>query len=121
MRQDAFVLQMIELFDVIWKQSGLDLHLKPYACLPTGIDHGLMEFVPSSTLASILTERADGTALNEFIRSDHDPVAMQRFVASCAGYCVITYILGIGDRHLDNLLLSRNGTMSCHIMLLACS
>ena len=111
MRQDAFVLQMITLFDMIWKQSGLNLHLKPYACLPTGVDHGLMEYVSSSTLASILTERADGTALNEFIKSDRNPMAMQRFVASCAGYCVITYILGIGDRHLDNLLLTLDGRM----------
>ncbi|KAM9930859.1 hypothetical protein OXX80_009265 [Metschnikowia pulcherrima] len=34
---------------------------------------------------------------------------MENYVKSCAGYCVITYILGVGDRHLDNLLLSPNG------------
>ena len=37
------------------------------------------------------------------------PTIMDNYVKSCAGYCVITYILGVGDRHLDNLLLSPNG------------
>lgn len=36
-------------------------------------------------------------------------IVMDNYVKSCAGYCVITYILGVGDRHLDNLLLSPNG------------
>lgn len=34
---------------------------------------------------------------------------LDNYVKSCAGYCVITYLLGVGDRHLDNLLLSPNG------------
>lgn len=36
-------------------------------------------------------------------------IVMDNYVKSCAGYCVITYLLGVGDRHLDNLLLSPNG------------
>ena len=34
---------------------------------------------------------------------------MDNFVKSCAGYSVITYILGVGDRHTDNLLLHPKG------------
>ena len=36
---------------------------------------------------------------------------MDTYVKSCAGYCVITYLLGVGDRHLDNLLLTKNGKL----------
>lgn len=56
--------------------------------------------------------------IQDFLRSaNYDPESpyfidrevMDTYVKSCAGYCVATYLLGVGDRHLDNLLLHPEG------------
>ncbi len=56
--------------------------------------------VPGDVLAHI-----EATAKPLGVRKE----ALDIFIKSCAGYCVITYLLGVGDRHLDNLLLAPDG------------
>ncbi|XP_076053263.1 phosphatidylinositol 3-kinase 59F isoform X2 [Oratosquilla oratoria] len=117
LRQDQLILQIITLMDRLLRRENLDLKLTPYRALATSSRHGFVQFVESSAVAEVL--RTDGTIQNFFRQhapSETGPYGissevMDNYIKSCAGYCVITYLLGIGDRHLDNLLLTRQGNL----------
>ncbi|WOL00368.1 phosphatidylinositol 3-kinase, root isoform isoform X1 [Canna indica] len=117
LRQDQLVIQMVSLMDRLLKLENLDLQLTPYKVLATGQDEGMLEFIPSSSLAQILSEhRSIVSYLQKFHPDEDGPFGitaqcLETFIKSCAGYSVITYILGIGDRHLDNLLLRDDGRL----------
>jgi len=117
LRQDQLILQIITLMDQLLRRENLDLRLSPYRVLATSSKHGMVEFVDAIAIAEVL--RAEGTILDYFRKyNGHESgpygvtsECMDNYVKSCAGYCVITYLLGVGDRHLDNLMLTRNGKL----------
>jgi phosphatidylinositol 3-kinase len=119
LRQDQLVIQIITLMDRLLRKENLDLKLSPYKILATGATAGAVQFVTSSSLQAISTKYKTSknpvlTYLKLHNPDDKGPLGVRRetldtFVKSCAGYCVITYILGVGDRHLDNLLLAPSG------------
>ena len=37
--------------------------------------------------------------------------AIEEFTLSCAGYCVATYVLGVADRHSDNIMVKKSGQL----------
>jgi len=117
LRQDQLVIQIITLMDNLLQKENLDLKLSPYKILATSTTAGLSQFVPSMTFQGIASKFRNNPALAYLKQNNPDsqgPLGLRKetldtFVKSCAGYCVITYILGVGDRHLDNLLLAPDG------------
>lgn len=116
LRQDQLVIQIISLMDRLLRKENLDLKLSPYRILATSATAGAVQFVPSSSLAAASTKYR-GSILAYLKANNPDDKedlgvrkeTMDTYVKSCAGYCVITYLLGVGDRHLDNLLLAPDG------------
>ncbi|ESK92357.1 atypical pikk pi3k protein kinase [Moniliophthora roreri MCA 2997] len=117
MRQDQLVIQLFTLMDRLLRKENLDLKLSPYNVLATGPLQGMAQFIPSKSIAAIVSEH--GNVLN-YLRANYpdegsvgtsgiEPGVIDTFVKSCAGYCVVTYLLGVGDRHLDNLLVAPDG------------
>eukprot|EP00048_Salpingoeca_helianthica_P007877 m.115717 g.115717 ORF g.115717 m.115717 type:complete len:643 (+) comp14452_c18_seq2:335-2263(+) len=115
LRQDQLVVQMIRLIDRLLKKENLDLKLTPYHVLATSPTSGMVQKVEAKAVAEILDE--EGSIQNYFRKQNplNDGTiqkdVLDTYVRSCAGYCVITYILGVGDRHLDNLMLCRDGRL----------
>lgn len=120
LQQDMLTLQMVRLMDKLWLKEGLDLKMVAYTCIPTGKKRGMIEMVSKAeTLRKIqvehgLTGSFKDKPIAEWL-AKHNPSeleygrAVENFTASCAGYCVVTYILGICDRHNDNIMLKTSG------------
>jgi phosphatidylinositol 3-kinase len=117
LRQDQLIIMMIQLMDKLLKRGALDLCLTPYSIIATSPTSGLVEFVDKSMPISQVLSKFNGSIMQFFqsVASQHGakydvrPDVMSIYIRSCAGYCVITYLLGVGDRHLDNIMLRQSG------------
>ncbi|XP_064277463.1 phosphatidylinositol 3-kinase C2 domain-containing subunit gamma isoform X3 [Passer domesticus] len=100
------------------KMLGFSLHLRVPVCDVLG----LVQMVPdATTLAKIHRESGlIGPLKENTIKKwfhHHHPLessyqeAIRNFFYSCAGWCVVTFILGVCDRHSDNIMLTKAGHM----------
>ncbi|GAB5365321.1 hypothetical protein AAMO2058_001047600 [Amorphochlora amoebiformis] len=126
LRQDILTLQMLEVMNQIWMAEGMDMKLKIYKVLATGVNRygagvGLIQVVGNSATTSDIQADYGGGASGAFDANvmvkylkEHNPKNWQRtskwnFTYSCAGYCVATLVLGIGDRHNGNIMCTKDG------------
>jgi phosphatidylinositol 3-kinase len=118
LRQDQLIMQMISLMDGLLRKVNLDLKVLTYGILAVGPNDGLMEFVTGAMAISAILK--EFKSISNFLRHHNpdkygpyeiSPIAIDTFVKSCAASCVISYILGIGDRHLDNIMVKSNGQL----------
>lgn len=125
LRQDMLTLQMLRIMDRLWKREGLDLRMNPYNCISTEYRVGMIEVVLNAeTIANIQKEKGMFSATCAFRKTpilawlkDYNTTeaalykAVNEFTLSCAGYCVATYVLGIADRHSDNIMVKKSGQL----------
>jgi len=120
LRQEAFVMQLIELCAEALQTAGLDLWIHPYKIVATGRSTGIIECVRNAMSFDSLKKRPGyGTEglLGHFQRMTEiaaDPYkalneAKENFVRSLAAYSLMSYLFMFKDRHNGNLLLDTAG------------
>jgi len=93
-----------------------------YNVVATSHTSGMVEVVKNATTAAKIEKESGGAVrafsrypLKQWIEKNNSErlcrQAVDNFTRSCAGYCVATYVIGIGDRHNDNIMVTKAGHM----------
>jgi phosphatidylinositol-4,5-bisphosphate 3-kinase len=120
LRQDQLTLQVMKVMEYLWRDSGVDFHMRCYGVLPTGFEQGFIEVVPNAITESALQkERGKFTGvwatdlITKFLQRYNVARAFDNartlFRLSSAGYAVATSVLGIADRHPGNIMIQQDG------------
>ena len=96
MRQDQLVIQLFTLMERLLRKEGLDLKLTAYDVLATTPQQGLAQFVPSKTIAAIMSEH--GSLLN-YLRANYPDEGSVGTYGVEPGV-IDTYIKSCGTSHL---------------------
>jgi len=118
LRQDQLMLELMSLMGRVWQAHLLPedvklLHLAEFQVLAVTPNAGYVKFVPHSTCLTEVLRQSRGNVMAWL--SEHKPktmtvdAVMDNLCGSVAASCVVTYVLGIGDRHLENICLTPSG------------
>lgn len=100
---------MIKIMDNLLKEINQDFKFTQYKCVAASTQIGFMEFVTPSIPVRIALKESSSN-LGTYLKGLSDDPARrkeinQNYLLSCAGYAVATYLLAVGDRHLENLMI----------------
>ena len=113
--KDLIIVKIIKLIDIILKkEEKLDLDIITYKVMPISKNSGVVEMVENSVTIYNILEKMKTSIQNYIIQHNKNKTIAEirdKFIKSTAAYCIISYILGFGDRHLDNIMINKNGSL----------
>lgn len=109
-KKEKFIINIIELCkDILVYELQDDFNILIYNILPYSDKLGIVELVKDS-----ITLYSADNILEYLLENNHNEIIdtiKMRFIKSTAAYSVITYLFGIGDRHLDNIMVTKTGIL----------
>ncbi len=111
-RKDYIILNIINIILRILRD--LNIETVKYQVMPTSDKTGYIEIVENASTIYNIIKNPDQSIQNYILNHNkHMTIGIirEKFIKSTALMCVITYLLGIGDRHLDNIMISEEGML----------
>ncbi len=119
LRQEVFVMQMIHYFESVFAKSNVPIWLKTYRILSTSKSTGLIEVLTDATSIDGLLKSdkyPETGGMRAYFEQVYGPptsksflVAQRNFTRSLAGYSLVSYLLGLKDRHNGNIMIDTRG------------
>ena len=121
LRQDQLISTLLTFMNSMWLKEDLDLKFVSYGVFPCTPKSGFIEVVPNAltlcklqTLSGGITGTLSSGCIYQWLHQKNPEVvsfekALHNFTLSTAAYCVATYILGVCDRHNDNVIILPSG------------
>jgi len=91
-------------------QKTKNISIPVYNVFPLQKNVGLVEMIPMAN--TIYDIRKKSTILNHIMNHNPDTTTKtlrERMISSSAGACLLAFTMGLGDRHLENILVTQHG------------
>ncbi|CAH2327477.1 phosphatidylinositol 4-kinase beta isoform X1 [Pelobates cultripes] len=115
LRQELLAFQVLKQLQSVWETERVPLWIRPYKILVISADSGMIEPVVNAVSIHQVKKQSQLSLLDYFLQ-EHGSytteaflTAQRNFVQSCAGYCLVCYLLQVKDRHNGNILLDAEG------------
>merc|ERR1711971_949976 len=110
LRRDMAVLHVFRLMNRIWRDAKLEYTSNPvnaltYKCVPMAGEFGLIELVQGCKPLRLVSALEDTISIGQQLT----------LVASAAGSYMAAYVMGVRDRHFDNVLVRDTDCTLFHI------
>lgn len=111
--KDICVLNLMSLSDiVVGINLQIDMQTVIYGVLPLGMDAGMIEIVPDAVTVRSINGSTD---LSSYVLSKNPNSTvsnlMEKYINSLVSYTLYSYLIGLGDRHLDNIMVKNDGSV----------
>jgi hypothetical protein len=114
-RKDYIILNIIDIIHTILKnEENLDIEMVKYCVMPTSRSTGYIEIVENADTVFNIIENSGLTIQNYILNNNRNLTIgsfRDKFIKSTALYCIMSYLLGFGDRNLDNIMISKTGLL----------